>query len=447
MAVDVTMPRLSDSMEEGTVLRWLKAAGDPVAVGDELAEIETDKANMTFEAEADGVLLEILVSEGESAPLGAPLARIGAPGESVAAPTEPAASAAPAGPATSTTHADRAGGGEDARPAAEGRTGAHPEPTGPARHAAELDPKAAQAANGRPAASPVARRLAAQHGIELATLTGTGPRGRIVKRDVEAAVVAAPASRVDPAAPADGATAAPPASSSAGAGGRGAATVQQLSRLQQVVARRMAESKATIPDFALWADVDMSACVELRNQLKALAEKPPSFNDMVVKAAALALREHPLANASWKDGAIELHERVNVGVAVAADDALVVPTITDADTRSLGEIARETRRLATAVRDGSVTPPELSGGTFTVSNLGMYGVRAFAAIVNPPQAAILSVGELAKRAVVAEDGSIVAREQLTLGLISDHRVLYGADAARFLARIRELLEQPLAMAL
>src|SRR5829696_2951222 len=194
-------------------------------------------------------------------------------------------------------------------------------------------------------------------------------------------------------------------------------------------------------------DVDMSACVALRAQLKELAEKPPSYNDMIVKAAALALREIPLANASWRDGAIELHGRVNVGVAVAAGDALVVPTVFDADTRSLGDIARETRRLAGAVRDGSITPPDLSGGTFTVSNLGMYGVRAFAAIVNPPQAAILSVGELAKRPAVAPDGSIVARDELTLGLISDHRVLYGADAASFLARIRELLEQPLAMAL
>ncbi|HKG04500.1 MAG TPA: dihydrolipoamide acetyltransferase family protein, partial [Conexibacter sp.] len=309
MAVDVIMPRLSDSMEEGTVLRWLKSAGDPVSVGDELAEIETDKANMTFEAEADGVLLEIVVAEGETAPLGGLLARIGAPEEQPA--TAPAASLAAA---------DRVGGSEDARPAAEGRTGAHPEGhrprsgwSGPARSSAGTQPS-----NGRVSASPVARRLAAQRGVELAGVTGTGPRGRIVKRDVEAAVVAAPVSAVAPAAAAPGATAAAPVPSTGG-GGRGEAEVQELSRLQQVIARRMAESKATIPDFALWADVDMSACVALRGQMKAMTEKAPSYNDMIVKAAALALRDFPQANASWRDGAIELHGRVNVGVAVAAD--------------------------------------------------------------------------------------------------------------------------------
>ena len=244
----------------------------------------------------------------------------------------------------------------------------------------------------------------------------------------------------------------------------------ELTRTQRTIARRMAESKATIPDFALQAEIDMEECVALRAELKRLSTQgAPTYNDMVVKACALALREHPRANGSYRDGRLELHARVNVGVAVAvavdpegsaasppgvvaapaaADvgDALVVPTVFDADLKSLGEIARETRALAERVRTGTITPPELGGGTFTVSNLGMYGVRSFTAIINPPQAGILSVGELALRAVVRE-GQVVARHTMAVTLACDHRILYGADAARFLARVRELLEQPAALAL
>jgi pyruvate dehydrogenase E2 component (dihydrolipoamide acetyltransferase) len=209
----------------------------------------------------------------------------------------------------------------------------------------------------------------------------------------------------------------------------------------------MAESKATIPDFTLAIDVDMERCVALRAELKRISsDDAPTFNDMVVKACALALREHPRANGSYKDGTLQLHSRVNVGVAVAAQDALVVPTVFDADTKALGEIARETRTLAARVRDGAITPPELGGGTFTVSNLGMYGVRSFTAIVNPPQAAILSVGAVEQRAVVRDD-DLLARHTMTLTLVCDHRILYGADAATFLARIRELLHAPASLTL
>jgi pyruvate dehydrogenase E2 component (dihydrolipoamide acetyltransferase) len=207
----------------------------------------------------------------------------------------------------------------------------------------------------------------------------------------------------------------------------------------------MAESKATVPEFTLRSEIDMEACVQLRTELKALGGEVPSYNDMVVKASALALREFPRANGSYRDGRFELHSRVNVGVAVAAPDALVVPTVFDADRKSLREIARETRALAERVRAGTVTPPELSGGTFTVSNLGMYGVTDFTAVINPPQAAILAVGALAPRPVV-RDGTLVARHTMGVTLACDHRILYGADAAEFLARIRALLEQPLALA-
>ena len=241
---------------------------------------------------------------------------------------------------------------------------------------------------------------------------------------------------------------------------KGETTIVELTRTQQTIARRMAESKATIPDFALQMEIDMEACVALRSELKRLSpEEAPTYNDMIVKACALALREHPRANGGYRDGRLQLHSRVNVGVAVAVSgdpastddasasgDALVVPTVFDAELKSLGEIARETRALAERVRAGTITPPELGGGTFTVSNLGMYGVRSFTAIVNPPQAAILSVGSLAPRAVV-QAGEILARNTLMVTLACDHRILYGADAAGFLARIRELLEEPAALTL
>jgi pyruvate dehydrogenase E2 component (dihydrolipoamide acetyltransferase) len=228
---------------------------------------------------------------------------------------------------------------------------------------------------------------------------------------------------------------------------KGQTTTQQLTRMQQTIARRMAESKATIPDFAISSDVDMEACVRLRTELKRISSnEAPTYNDMVVKACALALREHPRANGSYRDGALQLHSRVNVGVAVAAQDALVVPTVFDADGKALGEIAREARALAARVRDGTITPPELGGGTFTVSNLGMYGVTSFTPIINPPQAAILSVGAVQPRPVV-RDGELVARQTMTLTLVCDHRILYGADAAEFLARIRELLQAPASLTL
>lgn len=212
--------------------------------------------------------------------------------------------------------------------------------------------------------------------------------------------------------------------------------------MQQVIARRMAETKATVPDFQVQTEVTMDALLALRVQLKAVADQPPSVNDFIVKAAALALREFPLANGSFKDGQFELHSRVNVAVAVAADGALIVPTVTDADIRSLGAIAAEVRRLANAVREGTITPAELAGGTFTVSNLGMYGMTAITPVINAPQAAILGVGD--SRGVLARvDGEIVDRQLMSLTLSCDHRILYGADASQFLYRIRQLLEQPL----
>jgi pyruvate dehydrogenase E2 component (dihydrolipoamide acetyltransferase) len=292
--------------------------------------------------------------------------------------------------------------------------------------------------------------MARELGVELARLEGSGPGGRIVKADVQAAAEgdgakAAPAEAAPEEERAAPAPAREPERGEAGA--KGQAEIHELTRLQQTVGRRMAESKATAPDFSISLDVDMTRAVELRTRLKEVADPAPSYNDMVVKAAAHALREHPRVNGAYRDGKWELYERVNVGVAVAAEEALVVPTVFDADKKSLGTIAREARALIEKVREKTITPPELSGATFTVSNLGMYGIERFVPIINPPQAAILSVGALGKKPAVDERGRVVARDQLTLSLACDHRILYGADGAQFLARVKELLEQPLSLAL
>ena len=441
---DVAMPRLSDSMEEGTILKWLKSDGDEVSRGDEIVEIETDKANMTYEADQDGTL-SIVAQEGDTLAVGETIARIGEGGSENGA--------APAGREASEGGGDEGGESETATATAEAEAPPE-EPEAPREQA----PAPAEGGNGRIKASPVARRMARELGLELGNLQGTGPGGRIVKADVEAASkgdgaqAAAPAEA--PAAPAEEpereAPKPPPAVVSGDAEtGKGQTTTQDLTRLQQTVARRMAESKATAPEFVLNIDVDMEEAVDLRKRLKAAAtegQSVPSFNDFVVKASALALVDFPRANGAYRDGKFELYSRVNVGVAVAGQDALVVPTVFDADTKSLGQISRETRALAERVRAGAITPPELSSGTFTVSNLGMFGIQSFVAVINPPQAAILAVGAMAPTPVV-RDGEVVVRNIMRLTLACDHRILYGADAAEFLGRIRERLENPLQLAL
>jgi pyruvate dehydrogenase E2 component (dihydrolipoamide acetyltransferase) len=448
VATDVTMPRLSDSMEEGTILKWLVEKGGEVKKGEPLVEIETDKANMTYDADTDGVLIEVMADEGDTLPIGEVIARIGDEGEEPSGEDESAereeADEAPADD-----------GGEDKE---EKEPEPEPEPSRGSSNPVGGPAGGNGASEDRVKASPVARRMAADLGVELAQLEGTGPGGRIVKADVEAAAQGnggkpeqkeeAPAEAEAPAEePKEELPAEAPSAKKADSGTKGDVETQELSRLQRTVSRRMAESKATAPDYTLHMQVDMTLCVELRKRLKEVEDPAPSFNDMIVKACANALREHPRVNGAYRDGQFELYSNVNVGVAVAAQDSLVVPTIFEADKKSLGEIARQARGLIEKVRDGKITPPEVSGGTFTVSNLGMYGVDAFSAVINPPQAAILTVGSLKKRAVVDEDGRVVARDTLTLSMVSDHRILYGADAAQFLARVRELLEQPLALAL
>ncbi len=320
------MPRLSDSMEEGTIVRWLKRDGDEVALGEELVEIETDKATLAYESDAAGTL-QITAQEGATLPVGAKIALIG---------------------------------GDDSVPSA-----------APAKTAS---------------------------GDETS--------------------------------------------------GRGAVTTTEPTRTQALIARRMAESRATVPSFTLQISVDMTTATTLRAEAKAVddaGQAVPTINDMVVKAAALALREQPQANGAWRDGKFEHYSRVNIGVAVAGPGTLVVPTVFDADAKTLAEISAETGALAERVRSGTITPPQTSGGTFTVSNLGMFGVRSFEAVINTPQAAILAVGAVEQRAAVHE-GEIEARMLMELTLACDHRILYGADGAKLLARIKALLEAPLSLA-
>ncbi|HTC59813.1 MAG TPA: dihydrolipoamide acetyltransferase family protein [Solirubrobacteraceae bacterium] len=472
---EIVMPRLSDTMEEGTILRWLKHDGEHVKRGEELVEIETDKAAMIYESDSEGTL-QTIAREGDTLAVGAPIAQVGEAGGDTAAahngsPVAQNASATPAAP-----NAQAEPTMEPHRPAAV-EVGQSPtvESSSPPRNGERVK------------ASPLARRIAQETGVDLSGVSGSGPGGRIVKADVEevagsnpapattsthdrppASVASAP---FDPVTAVAGITATSAPSVQEVSSAKGETTTVELSRTQRTIARRMAESKATIPDFTLSADIDMERCVDLRAELKRLSRvgdgrdrakatagderdrtAAPTYNDMIVKACALALRDHPRANGSYRDSRFELHARVNVGVAVAsgAEDptggALVVPTVFDADTKALGEIARETRALAERVRDGSITPPELSGGTFTVSNLGMYGIKSFTAIVNPPQAAILAVGAVAPRPVVRKK-KLVARQTMSVTLACDHRILYGADAALFLARIRDLLEEPAALTL
>jgi pyruvate dehydrogenase E2 component (dihydrolipoamide acetyltransferase) len=393
----ITMPRLSDSMEEGTLLRWIKRDGDAVDLGEELAEIESDKATVIYEAQAAGVL-STAIEEGATVAVGTVIGWLGS--------------------------------------------------------APKLRPVPARAAVRRKA-SPVARRIAATHGIDLALIEGTGPDGRVLRADVELRLTAPerlpapePRSAPEPPSSPEPLSAPEPPSSSEPApavGVRGDVTIHPLTRLQSLVAERMARSRDEIPDFEVRVRVDAEPLLSVREQLRAGdGVDLPSVNDFVVKAAARALREQPGANATYRGDTWERYARVNIGVAVATEGGLIVPTVFDADGKSLGEISRLTRELAARAREGRITPRDLDGATFTVSNLGMFGIDGFSAVISPGQAAILAVGAAAVVPVV-RDGAVVPGRQIELALSCDHRVIYGADAARLLSRIRDLLEHPLTL--
>jgi pyruvate dehydrogenase E2 component (dihydrolipoamide acetyltransferase) len=428
MAEELVMPRLSDTMEEGTIGRWLVKEGDAVHEGDVVAEIETDKATMEYQAYADGTVLRILVPDGGTAPLGAPIAIIGEPGEQterMPAVDEPGGEAA---------------GGEPAKPE---QPAQQPEPAAPAAPAAASGNGAGDGQAAGLRVSPIARRMADRAGIDLGGLAGrgSGPDGRVVKADVERLMAgggqtqaAAPAAPAQPAerAPAPGP---PPVT---------ADELRDLSPMLKAVARRMSEAKATVPHFYVSSEIDMSRAIQMRAEVNgALAEagEKISLNDMIVRACGLALVRHPQAHRSYVDGKHAYHAHANVGIAVALDDGLIVPVLRSADAKPLRAIAGEARDLAARARDGKLKQPEIEGGTFTVSNLGMLDVSAFSAIINPPESAILAVGATVERPVV-RDGQVVVRSIMTVTLACDHRACSGADGARLLQTIKSLLEAP-----
>ncbi len=405
MAEELVMPRLSDTMEEGTIGRWLKQEGDSIKEGDVLAEIETDKATMEFQAYADGTLLKILVGDGETVALGAPIALVGEQGEQV---PDAAAAVAPA---------------EEPQAAEE-------QPEAPADNG--------KGAGGALRISPIARRMADRAGIDVSTLagTGSGPDGRIVKADVERAIAAGGS-----AAPA--AAAAPPAPT-AFVAPSGEDELRDLTPMLKAVARRMSESKTTVPHFYLSAEIDMTRAGQTRAELNeglAAAGEKISINDLIVRACAMALIEHPQAHRSYVDGRHAYHPHANIGIAVALEDGLIVPVLRAADTRSLREIAVAARDLGTRARAGGLKQDEIEGATFTISNLGMMDVSSFAAIINPPESAILAVGATVERPVVI-DGQIVVRSIMTVTLACDHRACSGADGARLLHSIKQNLQAP-----
>jgi pyruvate dehydrogenase E2 component (dihydrolipoamide acetyltransferase) len=448
------MPRLSDTMEEGTVARWLKRPGEKVARGETIAEIDTDKATMDLEAFEGGVLEQVLVQEGGTAAIGAPIAVIG-DGSGTGGPGTAGPSAATKATATARSEAPAGAGPAGAGPAGAGPAGAGPAGAGPASARAVAPAPRAQTpgedlGNGAgasvPRSSPLARRTARRLGIDLVTLRGSGPGGRVVRADVENAAAVGGVLPEGPAGPVAGALA-----GTAGAlpnGGAGAlADVEEvpLSQVRRVTAERLSKSLEA-PHFYLTSIIDAERLLAFRAEaVRATAGQEGArvtVTDLLVKACAKLLRAHPEVNSAWAGDRILRYRRVNVGIAVAVPDGLVVPVVKDADMKPLSELSSEAHALAAKAREGKLSLEDMSGGTFTLSNLGMFGIDHFTAVLNPPQAAILAVGA-AKPEAVVRDGAVVAGTTMRLALSIDHRTLDGATAARFLAELRELLEDPL----
>jgi pyruvate dehydrogenase E2 component (dihydrolipoyllysine-residue acetyltransferase) len=399
MISEVVMPQMGADMQEGTILRWLKGEGDAVQRGEIIAEIETDKANVEIEAYESGVLRRVLLPEGTTVPVGQVIAVIAAPEDDISQYEAAAGVAAP-------------------QPAA----------AAPERPVAAAAAPPAEA--GRVRASPAARRLADELGVDLSRVQGTGPDGRILRRDIEAAK-----------APVAGAAPAPPA-----AAPEAPAAAPAMSRMRQAIARRMAQSKREAPHYYLTMEIDMTEAERLRRQLNETAEGEVhiSVNDVIVKAVAKALRRHPIFNSWFVDGQVQQQQALNIGVAIALEEGLIAPAILDCGQKSLADIARASRDLAERARSGVLKAEEYSGATFTVSNLGMFGVETLIAIIAPPQTAILGVGAV-RKAPAVQDREIVVGERMKVALSADHRVTDGALGARFLAEIRKFLENPISL--
>jgi pyruvate dehydrogenase E2 component (dihydrolipoamide acetyltransferase) len=415
--VEIVMPRLSDTMDRGTVARWMKQTGDPVKRGEVLLEIETDKANMDLESYADGILARIIVTEGETAEVGTPIGIVAANEDEL----KEIQQAAAGGSSPSTREPEKV------------VTPVREAPADVVHTATDTN------GSGRIKASPLAKRVAEERGVDLSRVTGTGPGGRITREDVEKVAQqpqAVPASAPAPQ-PIPVAVPAPVAP----------APLEndeeiQLTRMQQAVARRLSESKISAPHFYVTTEIDMTHSVRFREQINdAEPDLRLTFNDLIVKAVGVVLEKFPAVNASYQDGKVVRHAAVNVGVAVDLPDGLIVPVLKDVNKKSLSDVAGETKRLIAASREGRLKQGDLEGGTFTVSNLGMYGVDQFTAIINPPESAILAIGAIVEKPVVV-DGEIVVRRRMRVTLSSDHRVIYGGIAAQFLAELRRTLEHP-----
>ena len=420
MAEIIRMPKLSDTMTEGVVAEWHKNIGDEVESGELLAEIETDKATMEFESFQDGVLLHIGVEKGNTAPVDSVLCVLGEKGEDIAellasAEAEAPAEEAPAAPAPAPAPAPAAAPAPAPAPT--------PAPAAAPAPAAQAAPAPAPAvANGRVKASPLAKRLAEERGLSLGLIPGSGEGGRIVKRDVEAFV----------------------------GGGASAATAVErftevgVSQMRKTIARRLAESKFTAPHFYLSLTIDMDAAMVARKAINDRGPHRVSFNDMVVKAVAMALKNHPAVNSSWLEDRIRYNEHVHIGVAVAVEEGLLVPVVRHANVKSFGEIGVEVREFAQKAKDKKLQPSDWEGNTFTISNLGMFGIDEFTAIINPPDACILAVGGI-QAVPVVRDGAVVPGHTMKVTLSCDHRVVDGATGAAFLNEVKQNLENPVLM--
>ncbi len=420
MATKVMMEALSPTMEEGRLVKWLKNVGDAVKTGDTIGEVETDKAIMELVARGDGILRAHLVPEGTTAAVGMVIGVIATANEDISSMTGGAAPAPAAAPAAAAPAA--------AAPAAPAPAAAAP--TGPVR------------------SSPLARRLAAEKGVNIGAIHGSGPGGRVIRRDIESAAASAPASA--PAA----ASAAAPAAASSKAAPTAVATAMQidgefkdvaLTQMRKTIARRLSESIGPVPTFYLTSEIDMTQVGQLREQMVANGDQyKVSVNDIIIKAVAIALTRHPECNAHWMGDSIRYFSAAHIGMAVATDDGLIVPVIRDAQRKGLGQIGRDARELAKKARERKLQPAEFTGGTFSVSNLGMFGIDQFTAIINPPEAAILAVGATETKPVW-EHGQFVPRQLMRVTLSCDHRVIDGAIGAKFLQTLRGLLEAPMMM--
>jgi pyruvate dehydrogenase E2 component (dihydrolipoamide acetyltransferase) len=402
MVTKVLMEALSPTMEEGKLLTWLKQEGDEVTAGDVLAEVETDKAVMELQARGAGVLRRIVAADGATVAVGSIVGIIADPDEEI--PDLPTAGAPKEKPAAAPKQPAEPAAAPDAAPAS---------PPFPEAEVSAL-------AGGRVKASPLARRMASERGVDLSRVAGSGPGGRIVKRDVEGAEAAAPAAA-------------------------GAYEDVELSQLRKTIAKRLVQSLGPIPHFFLTTEIDMERAADAREALNALGDGPKiSFNDIVMKVVAAALRQHRACNAWWLDGKIRYFEDVHLSMAVAIPDGLITPVIRHADRKSLREIATEARQLAERARERKLTPEEYTGGTFSVSNLGMFDIEHFTAVINPPEAGIVAVGSIVERPVVA-DGELEVRKRMRLTMSCDHRVIDGATGAQFLQTVKRMLENPLAL--